>query len=450
MASDNFTRTNEDPIASPWSAVTGFGTLRIVSNQLANSAGANADSAAIHTSTVTSSRVKIAVVDGGITDGGPIICMTAGSGTGYFFANNSAGRIAFMTLPGFTTIAEDTSATDWVVNDEVRLYRDSGDLVGTVNGGEVLRFTDSTFTTGNSGAFQYSGVIRFGAWTDDAGGGGTVHTEVLEDAVAVADGMVASAIRARIMSSLLDITEGSLISSTAYGIVMDDSLAVGDESVLFYRRNRMLESFIGITDESLASVVGQNILTRILSSSIDVNDGAIFSMIRSRFLEDTIIVSEGVVGSYITRNIVVDDEIAVTDEYLAKLIWLRVLGEDISITDEALATLVGQNVITKVLTSNIETFDEALRWMNRVRFGDSTILTTDEVVKVLLFTRELTDAIELVDSAQTAMQRFITLTDLLSVDDGFISLFISPTTVVPALVIGFDQPNIKVGGYAVV
>lgn len=263
------------------------------------------------------------------------------------------------------------------------------------------------------------------------GGGGTVNTQTLSDTLTVGDASVMSQVRGRFHEDTIS--------------------AVTDEGVLFYRRNRLLESSIAVTDEALASIVGNNILTKILSSNIDVTDGAVLSIIRKRFLQDTILITEGSTEQYVNTNIVVDDTIDVTDSLLARLIWRRILGDSINITDEALATLVGQNVITKVLTSTLTTFDEALRWMNRFRLGESFVLTTDEVVKVMRFTRELTDTIDAIDQAQTAMQRFILLSDALSVQDDVIASYIppgGPVTYDPIIRVGFDQPRIDIGGRA--
>jgi hypothetical protein len=63
-----------------------------------------------------------------------------------------------------------------VANDQLRLYRDGNDVVGTVNGVEKVRVTDTTYTTGNSGMFLFAGDLVFDDWTDDAGGG-TVNDE---------------------------------------------------------------------------------------------------------------------------------------------------------------------------------------------------------------------------------------------------------------------------------
>lgn len=315
---------------------------------------------------------------------------------------------------------------------------------------KLLTATGTVSTTFGfvSDAPAMGGIVTF---KKQGAGGGTVTTTTLTSNIVVSDGpTIFSTIYGLLFGDDIAITDQA-VQSRVRSRVEGSAVALNDAAVFGAIRNRLLSSNIVITDSLLSSVVGNNILTRVLSSSLSVTDGALFSILRNRLLQDTIIVSEGEAEQYTTTNIVVDDEIAVTDEYLTRLIWRRVLGDSIGITDEALAVLVGENVITKVLTSNIETFDEALRWLNRYRTGESVVLTTDETVKVMRFTRELTDAIETADEPLTAMQRFILLTDVLSVDDSA-SASINPTPddfVTPTIRIGFDQPRIDIGGYSV-
>lgn len=284
-----------------------------------------------------------------------------------------------------------------------------------------------------------------------AGGGGTVNTEVLEDTIAVTDERVSWMFRNRLLTDTLLVTEGSTVVSTIHGLIFSDEIVVSDASAQFFVRTRIAQSGIVVTDELLASIIGNAILTRVLSDDIVVTDGTIWSAIRGRFLQDTITISEGATEVYTTTNLVATDEVLL-DDSMVPLRWLtRLLTDDINLTDEAIAAIVGQNVLTRLLTDTIETVDEAVAWCHRHRVGESVILATDEIVKVMRWTRELTDSIELADENLTALQRFIMLSDALTVSDSAIAS-VNPTPddfVTPTIRIGYDQPRIVIGGYAV-
>jgi hypothetical protein len=304
---------------------------------------------------------------------------------------------------------------------------------------------------------------------DTSGAGGTVNTATLTDNVAVIDGGLPSIVKPRTLSDSVVVTEGTTVVSTIYGFLFGDDLTVTDQmtgypvrgrlgesaiivddgAVFGAIRNQLLQSAIAVTDELLSSVIGSSILTKILTSNIDVTDGAVLSIIRGRLLQDTIILSEGLLDTFINRNIVADDTIDVTDSIVTRLLLTRLLGDSIDLADSAIASIIGQNVISAILSSTIQTSDEALRFMLRGRVEESATLTADEVIKVLRFTRELTDAIDAADQSLSNLQRFILLTDALAVDDAFVSLLTTPTTANPVIRIGFDQPRIDIGGYSV-
>lgn len=395
--------------------------------------------------------------------------------------NGSSGNGTVMTSNNFTT-----TATDGVAFGGYGEYSAANLSTTTINGvaaDATIQLSGNTFsgawrktfTSGFTGAAAgaidntHDWVVRGIGFKATVGGGGTVNTQTLTDTLVITDLGIPSQVRGRLGEDSIVISEISIpsqvrgrlqedtIASITDGLVGyavrsplgEDVITVVDDSVLFYRRNRLLEDAIAITDEALASIIGSNIVAKILTSQIDVTDGAIFSIIRARLLQDTVIVSEGNTDQFVNTNIVADDTIDVSDSNLTLLLLRRLLGDDLTITDEALASIVGQNVITSVLTSTISTSDEAIRWMNRVQFGTSVVLTSDEVVKVMRLTRELTDLLDITDDTATALQRFILLTDALSVQDEAVAALIGQAVYEPVVKIGFDQPDIYVGGYAV-
>lgn len=281
-----------------------------------------------------------------------------------------------------------------------------------------------------------------------AGGGGTVNTQTLTDTLSVSDAGLDYVFFNRLMESLLSVTDGA-IRSQIFGAHFTDTLTIDEQSATFMVRGRVAESFIDVTDEALAVIVGNNILTKVLSSNIDITDSSVLSIIRGRLLQDTIDVTEPGAETFTTTNLVVTDEVTADDSIVTRLLLTRLLGDSIDISDSAIASIIGQNVISKILSSTILTADEAQLWLSRSRLGESTVLTSDQIQSVFRYTRLLEDAIDAADESQSALKRFIMLTDALAIDDSLFSLILTPTTDNPIIRIGFDQPRIEIGGYLV-
>jgi hypothetical protein len=171
MASDNFNRANENPLASPWSVFGSIGNLRLVSNAV-QTVGASSDAGSIYTSSsVALSQCSISAVGG--RDGGPAIHMNAAGNRCYFVTNYSGTTLHLFRLSGLGGYNEIATASGaYAVSDVVRIYRDGNDVVVTVNAVEKLRATDTTYTDGSPGLFIYSDDLILDDWTDGAGGGG--------------------------------------------------------------------------------------------------------------------------------------------------------------------------------------------------------------------------------------------------------------------------------------
>jgi hypothetical protein len=177
MASDNFNRSNANPLDNSWTTWSGFSALRLVSNEVATASGSTGSSGAYQSSTELSSQVTIKARDSGTgptTNGGPAICIN--SGNGYFANQEFDGFTCIYRIDsnGFNRLV-DQSYTNWAVNDVVRLRRSGNSLIVSVNGADTASTTDTTYMTGNSGMFIYNGDVRLDDWTDGAAGGATIY-----------------------------------------------------------------------------------------------------------------------------------------------------------------------------------------------------------------------------------------------------------------------------------
>ena len=164
MASDNFTRANESPIASPWAVPTGFGTMKLASNAV-TATTASTDSACRYTlSTATDSQVTIGTV--GSSDGGPAIFDASGNG---YSANGAGGNISVLRFAGGAFSATiGSTAGSWASGNTVRIRRVGNTLVVSINGADVLTSaSDTTYMTGNPAIHNFDGTETVTAWTDN-------------------------------------------------------------------------------------------------------------------------------------------------------------------------------------------------------------------------------------------------------------------------------------------
>jgi hypothetical protein len=81
-------------------------------------------------------------------------------GTNCYLFRVDSGSFNSIDFLGGTTV---------VANDVMRIYRDGNDVVATLNSVEILRATDTTYMTGNSGVFCFAGDLVLDDWTDGAG-----------------------------------------------------------------------------------------------------------------------------------------------------------------------------------------------------------------------------------------------------------------------------------------
>lgn len=170
----NFDGADTDPLPSPWASATGWGTLRRLSNQCANSAGSDTDAAMRRTdSSATLSKVEFR---SGTFDGGP--AHLDSSGNGYITTSYSGVHVEFYRVaggPNYTKVGNNHSVT-FAAGDTGRLDIDGDDLVFYKNDVEVGRETDTTYRTGlTPSIFEYAANLRVDNHTDGQAGGQTIN-----------------------------------------------------------------------------------------------------------------------------------------------------------------------------------------------------------------------------------------------------------------------------------
>lgn len=215
---------------------------------------------------------------------------------------------------------------------------------------------------------------------------------------------------------------------------LSSTLSVTDEPLDYVFYTRVLDSPVEVFDSLVSIFTGTSIQTKVLDSTLTVSDGATLFLLRQRLLQDTIIVSEGNTDLFINTNVIVDDTLDIVDEILSFARYTRLGSDTITVTDSLLSTVINYLVISSILTSNLT--------------------VTDEAVRYAFFARTLDSFLSTIDGALTPVERFILLSDALSVDDGLVATYVpgespAPATHTPVIRVGFDQPRIDIGGYAV-
>lgn len=194
---------------------------------------------------------------------------------------------------------------------------------------------------------------------------------------------------------------------------------------------------------------GGTVNTETLESAIAVSDESPLFMLRHRILESLLSVNEGdtIVSEII--NLISDDALSVSDGVISSALRNRLLEDSVTVTDDDIAAVIGYLIFVEVLSSEVAVTDEALPYRLFERLLDSNLLTTDEALRALQVTRSLMDSVDISDEGLTSLQRYILLSDALSIEDDLASEVITPLLINPVIVIGFDQPDIQLGGYAI-
>jgi hypothetical protein len=295
--------------------------------------------------------------------------------------------------------------------------------------GGMVSDTPSSNTLGSASLTECEGPVFGAARTASATtslGGGRIYWYVLfTEALSDAD-LQLSAWDDEANLKTAWLSSGGTVNTET----LESTIAVTDEPLDYVFYNRIAEDTLTIFDELLASVVGT--VARVLTDELTVTDGAVFSIIRNMLLQDTIIVSEGGTEQYTTSNIVIDDTLDVVDSALRYAQFTRLGDDALVITDSLISSIVNYVIQNAILSSTISVADEAF-WHIHV-------------------TRMVESALSLFDENASSAYRFILLSDALSMDDGLVSSYVpdSGSMSNPVIRIGFDQPKIDAGGYALV
>lgn len=165
LATDNFNRA-DGGLGANWTTITGTSAPRIASNAAA-SASNNTDSGAFNNTQTWPndhySSVRISTV-ASQNDGGPIARAQAGS-YGFYCVVNTGSAYTLYAVSAGNWVQIGTKATsDWATNDIVTVLPSGTTIKVLVNNIVVITATDSAWSSGSPGFFQYDGTLRFDDW----------------------------------------------------------------------------------------------------------------------------------------------------------------------------------------------------------------------------------------------------------------------------------------------
>lgn len=301
----------------------------------------------------------------------------------------------------FTTPAITSGSADWMIVDACMAASDS--LAMAADGAQTERVSLDSYNGGS---------LNFGMSTKP-GSASTTTMSWTSAGTIFGVGLIAVPIRP------------SAAGGTVYTQTLSDTVAIADTGLPSMTSGRIVEDALTIADAGLDYVF------------------------YSRLGSDSVTVTDGPLESFNVYGVVAISEVTVSDDFLAWMRRHRLLEDNVLVTDELVSTVIGYLIFTSILTSNVSVTDEALKTTYFYRLAESNLVTEDQLLTALLVARDLLDGVEVTDSTLTSMQRFILLTDTISLEDALTALYVPYAMVNPLIRIGFDQPEVKLGGYSV-
>ncbi|HEY6180245.1 MAG TPA: hypothetical protein VIX73_37645 [Kofleriaceae bacterium] len=169
VASDTFTRADENPLASPWVAPDGAADSKFLlsSFSLAGQGGATFQ-LMHHGDTYTDDQASEATLGGsnpsavGVYGGVAVDIQPTGQNAIVFGATSGSYKISVMASGALTTTIATCAGTP-TAGDVLKLSRSSTTYTGTVGGTEpgTCHGTDSTYASGRAGLWGYGGIGNY-------------------------------------------------------------------------------------------------------------------------------------------------------------------------------------------------------------------------------------------------------------------------------------------------
>ncbi len=347
LASDNFTRANENPLSGGgnWSTPSGLSSLRIISNEVAN-ASAGTDSGERFTGVAAGldhySQINIGSSIGD-SDFGPAVCVQANGDMYLVTGFNGVELFIFSRIGGaFDQMGVVTAS--YGTADDIRLERFGSLLRLYQNSVLILTVDTATASTilveGAYGIFGYDGNYRIASWQGGKlvadydgvpGSGGTVTTQTLSDSFLLSDASIRSAIKGRVQGDATVMTDASLFSFLRAAI-LTDALVTADEARVALVRNRLLEDTLIVTDGFISQLTASQIFTKIATSLVDVNDEGFVTLLRNLSVSDLLSIADSSIGS-IERNLLGSDSFVINDSSLLQRYLTRGLESPVDFQD---------------------------------------------------------------------------------------------------------------------
>lgn len=159
---DNFNRTDENPIAAPWVTAGSANAVKVDTNQAASSSGTGAAYYDNTTANNQYSECKIPV----ISDGGPTVRVQSGAQNNFYGLTvvNATTAMMYKIVNDSWSQLGDTLTGTFLVTDTFRIEASGSTITAKQNGTTIGERSDATFTGGKTGVLMEGTTTRLDDW----------------------------------------------------------------------------------------------------------------------------------------------------------------------------------------------------------------------------------------------------------------------------------------------
>lgn len=222
LASDNFNRANENPIASPWIDPGFSGAAQLLDNAFN---GTNSDGGVYYDGGVTwpaDQYSKFALKTPNISEsdsaGGPTCRVQTGAASAYIVGVGGGNMsISKIVAGSFTTLAS-ASLVGVPANSVVEIRAVGTTISGWLDGVQIVSVTDATFSSGKPGLYKYpSGTISYDDWEGGDFAGDTTAPNITSTGAGPTNGPFAVNVAENSTAVAVTLTSDEALSSVTKG-----------------------------------------------------------------------------------------------------------------------------------------------------------------------------------------------------------------------------------------
>ena len=279
--------------------------------------------------------------------------------------------------------------------------------------------TNPTFTPSGS---DFSALAVIASFKVTAGGG-TTYTKSQDDALALTDALIKSALRGRVQSDACAFAD-ALIRTVVRNKLAADSLTLADNLFAATVRNRFASDNVTVTDGNLM----QSFRTRYVADNVSVTDSVQRVVYYTRLLADGITLIDAYIKAITSSGTVytstLSDTITINDFLLRVMKFTRATSDAASMSDGN----VTQAQRNRLAADSVTVTDESLRSTLRNRLASDALTASDALIRSATLLRTVFDTVTLTDETLRVRLNVRALADALGVSDALIATYVPDMT----------------------